>query len=79
MTQQSNAPKPGTLSWYLRFGLAGGICASFNHLILVPVDVVKTQMQLSSKPVGFGETYRGIVGTSGMRGLALGLTPTVVG
>ena len=36
---------PG-LEYYLKGALAGGICCSATHGGVVPVDVVKTRMQL---------------------------------
>jgi len=73
----SNKPPAGE---YARVGLAGAACAAFNHFILVPLDVVKTRMQLDPKlnPTPL-TTARRIVATSGYAGLSLGLAPTVVG
>ena len=34
------------LTYYLKGGLAGGLCCSATHGGVVPVDVVKTRMQL---------------------------------
>lgn len=34
------------MTYYLKGALAGGICCSFTHGALCPVDVVKTRMQL---------------------------------
>lgn len=34
------------LQLYARYALAGSLCASSAHMILVPIDVVKTRMQV---------------------------------
>jgi solute carrier family 25 (mitochondrial phosphate transporter), member 3 len=41
-------PKSSKSSWelYARYGLAGAVCASGAHLVLVPIDVVKTRLQV---------------------------------
>jgi hypothetical protein len=33
---------------YSRLALAGGICASSTHLVTVPMDVVKTRLQVAN-------------------------------
>lgn len=33
------------MAYYARCGLAGGLCCSITHTVLVPLDVVKTRMQ----------------------------------
>jgi hypothetical protein len=35
---------------YVRYGFAGAVCASGAHLILVPIDVVKTRLQVRKNP-----------------------------
>jgi len=37
-----------SLALYSRYALAGGICASYAHTILVSIDVVKTRLQVTS-------------------------------
>jgi solute carrier family 25 (mitochondrial phosphate transporter), member 3 len=31
---------------YMRFGLAGALCCSITHTAVVPIDVVKTRLQV---------------------------------
>ncbi|KAI9368692.1 mitochondrial phosphate carrier protein [Aspergillus egyptiacus] len=66
---------------YSRFALAGGICCSFTHAILTPVDVVKTRIQLdpSSYNGGLPGGIRKVVATEGITALTTGLGPTVAG
>ncbi len=44
---QKNMNTSPLMDVYARFALAGSICCSFSHLVLVPLDVVKTKMQAS--------------------------------
>ncbi len=37
------------LDFYLRTAMAGGICASAAHTVLVPIDVVKTRIQVKDR------------------------------
>jgi len=68
------------VSYYSRFALAGGLCAAIPHAVLVPIDVVKTRMQLEGAQYkGMGDAFRDVLRTDGKRGLLLGLTPTLVG
>jgi hypothetical protein len=49
-TKNENKPSEvpmSAASRYSRYALAGGICASYSHTILVPIDVVKTRLQVS--------------------------------
>jgi hypothetical protein len=69
----------GAGAW--RYFLAGGICAATSHAIPVPIDVVKTRIQLypklADKP--FMEATRSIIEEEGIRALWVGLGPTVWG
>ena len=69
------------LTYYLKGGLAGGICCGVTHGALCPVDVVKTRIQLD--PVKYNKGmiggFKQVVGEEGMGALATGLGPTVVG
>jgi hypothetical protein len=42
----SSAKQHSKLDFYLRTAMAGGICASAAHTVLVPIDVVKTRIQV---------------------------------
>jgi hypothetical protein len=64
-----------------RYYLAGGICAAASHGIPVPIDVVKTRIQLDPKlaDLHFLEATRSIIEEEGLRALWTGLGPTVWG
>lgn len=67
-------------SFYLKSAMSGGIAACFTHFIMVPVDVVKTRMQL--EPMAYPNTQsalRSILKSEGPKGLTLGLGPTNYG
>lgn len=67
-------------SFYLKSAASGGIAACFTHFIMVPVDVVKTRMQLDTTAYPNSRTaFRTIFGNEGVRGLTLGLGPTNYG
>lgn len=59
---------------------AGGFCAAITHFVTVPLDVVKTRLQVnpgefSSLGDGISKIYK----TSGIPGLFTGVTPTTCG
>lgn len=67
-------------AFYGKSAVSGGIAACFTHFIMVPVDVVKTRMQLS--PSTYPSTraaFKTIRVHEGIRGLTLGLGPTNYG
>jgi solute carrier family 25 (mitochondrial phosphate transporter), member 3 len=72
---------PFGLSYYLKGALAGAICCSATHGGVVPVDVVKTKIQLD--PVkykgGMFGVARQIMAAEGAGGLLTGLGPTAQG
>lgn len=72
---------PFDLAFYLRAGLAGGLCCSITHGALCPVDVVKTRMQLDPVKYNSGMIggFRKVIAEEGMGALATGLGPTAVG
>ena len=49
MAPSGDASKPAfsPLETYLRYGLAGATCATTAHTVLVPMDVVKTRLQVT--------------------------------
>mmetsp|Transcript_6363 Transcript_6363/g.8850 ORF Transcript_6363/g.8850 Transcript_6363/m.8850 type:complete len:326 (+) Transcript_6363:205-1182(+) len=68
------------LGLYSRYALAGGLCASYSHTILVPIDVVKTRLQVTSGEYnGMVDAIRKIASKEGVGALALGLAPTTTG
>lgn len=59
---------------------SGGIAASFTHLIVVPLDVVKTKIQLDSRVTSSTSAFRLIESDIGFkRTVTLGLVPTGLG
>jgi len=65
---------------YSRYAFAGGLCASYSHTVLVPIDVVKTRIQVTSgEYTGMLDALRKISQKEGYSALALGLAPTTVG
>jgi solute carrier family 25 phosphate transporter 3 len=69
----------GVGAW--RFYLAGGICSATSHAIPVPIDVVKTRMQVDPKLAGKSlvEATRLMVEQEGAQSLLAGLGPTTWG
>ena len=68
---------PFDMKYFLSGALAGGICCSITHGGLVPVDVVKTKIQL--QPDVFNKGFIGgfgqVIEKEGMGGLLTGLGP----
>ena len=67
-------------STLLRFYLAGAICCSTVHLVLTPIDVVKTNMQ--TKPDLYPDpftSFKKISEDSGVKGFFAGWAPTFIG
>lgn len=66
--------------FFLRSGVAGAMAALASHAVLVPIDVLKTRMQLDPKlyPTLL-QTTRTMVQKEGWRKLLLGLGPTASG
>jgi solute carrier family 25 phosphate transporter 3 len=69
------------LTYYAKGAVAGGVCCSFTHGALCPVDVVKTRIQLD--PITYNSGLIGgmrkVVAEEGAMALSTGLGPTVVG
>ncbi|GAA5866571.1 hypothetical protein JCM3774_004017 [Rhodotorula dairenensis] len=66
---------------YTKFFAAGAACCLLSHGGMVPIDVVKTRIQLdpSLKKLGMVGTGRHIIAEEGLRGLATGFGSTAVG
>ena len=75
----ASAHENPTLGTYLKFALAGAICCSATHSAVVPIDVVKTRLQLSDRYHGMTHAARTIVKEEGAGALLTGLGPTTVG
>ncbi|KAI1839620.1 hypothetical protein JX266_014169 [Neoarthrinium moseri] len=78
----TDAPKlPGSLSLYAKYAFAGGLCCSFTHALLTPLDVVKTRIQLEPRKYtrGIAATTRQMMTTEGASALLIGFGPTVAG
>ena len=69
------------MSYYLKGGLAGGICCSITHGALTPVDVVKTRIQLDPAKYNKGLVggFKQIIGEEGAGALLTGLGATCGG
>jgi solute carrier family 25 (mitochondrial phosphate transporter), member 3 len=65
---------------YLRFVLSGAICCSGVHLMVTPIDVVKTKVQADPiKYPGVIKSFRRVLEEEGIEGLAKGWLPTFIG
>ena len=76
----SDATAAGAVEKYLKTGVAGAACASLTHAVLVPLDVVKTRLQV--QPGHFQsvpQAFTSIAQKEGLRALTVGFTPTLVG
>ena len=64
----------------LRFALSGALCSSMVHLVLTPLDVVKTNLQTNPKkypdPVS---AFNTLLEENGVYGLYAGWVPTFLG
>ena len=72
---------PFDMKYFLSGALAGGICCSITHGGLVPVDVVKTKIQLQPDVYnkGFIGGFGQVIAKEGTGGLLTGLGPTAQG
>jgi solute carrier family 25 phosphate transporter 3 len=68
-------------NYFLKGALAGGLCCSITHGGLVPVDVVKTRIQLNPEKYNRGMVggFKQIIAEEGTGALASGFGPTAVG
>jgi len=74
------APSTSGVGYYVRCALAGAVCCSLTHSAVVPIDVVKTRLQL--RPGYYSGMMNGfskIVAEEGAATLLTGLAPTAVG
>jgi len=68
------------LSSFLRFSLSGAICASGAHLVLTPLDVVKTKIQTNPENYpGVVPAFKKLFNERGIGGFFDGWAPTFVG
>lgn len=80
-------PKPAvvvpeyTLSDYAKFALAGAIGCGSTHSSMVPIDVVKTRIQLSPEVYNTGMvgSFKKIISEEGAGALLTGFGPTLLG
>ena len=72
---------PFDMKYFLSGASGGGICCSITHGGLVPVDVVKTKIQLQPDVYnkGFIGGFGQVIEAEGMNGLLTGLGPTAQG
>jgi solute carrier family 25 phosphate transporter 3 len=68
-------------TYFLKGALAGGLCCSFTHGGVVPIDVVKTRMQLDPIKYNTGLVggFNKIIAEEGSMALTTGLGATAVG
>merc|ERR1719506_2007923 len=80
-TFSAAAEKVYDMEYYLKGAFAGGVCCSFTHGALCPVDVVKTRIQLEPEVYNRGMIggFRQVIAAEGVGALATGLGPTIVG
>jgi solute carrier family 25 phosphate transporter 3 len=72
--------RPLDASVYLRFAACGAACGSAAHMVLVPIDVVKTRMQSEPKKYPrMAGTFRRLWRDGGIDAFLLGAGATVVG
>uniref|UniRef100_A0A7S0EG04 Mitochondrial phosphate carrier protein n=1 Tax=Hanusia phi TaxID=3032 RepID=A0A7S0EG04_9CRYP len=65
---------------YPKLFAAGGFCASLTHLVTVPLDVVKTRLQVNpGEFTSLNDGIRKIYEKEGPKGLMQGMTPTFCG
>jgi len=68
------------LEKYPKLFAAGGLCASITHLVTVPLDVVKTRMQVTPGVfTGINDGISKIYAAEGFKGCMQGATPTFIG
>merc|ERR1719265_1146515 len=69
------------LTYYLKSGVAGGVCCGVTHGAVCPVDVVKTRIQLEPEVYNRGMIagFRQVIANEGVGALATGLGPTFGG
>ncbi|EDO19650.1 hypothetical protein Kpol_1018p190 [Vanderwaltozyma polyspora DSM 70294] len=70
-----------TMSDYFKFALAGAIGCGSTHSSLVPIDVVKTRIQLEPTVYNKGmvASFKKIIGEEGAGALMTGFGPTLLG
>eukprot|EP00929_Paragymnodinium_shiwhaense_P107479 TRINITY_DN735_c0_g1_i5.p1 TRINITY_DN735_c0_g1~~TRINITY_DN735_c0_g1_i5.p1 ORF type:complete len:310 (-),score=99.29 TRINITY_DN735_c0_g1_i5:190-1119(-) len=75
------APQQFDMTYYLKSALAGGICCSFTHGAVCPVDVVKTRIQLDPVKYNSGMIggFRTVIAEEGAMALSTGLAATCFG
>jgi len=65
---------------YLRFAASGALCCSIAHLILTPIDVVKTKVQTNPvKYTGVISSFKTILEEEGAESFITGWEPTFLG
>jgi len=70
----------GSMEYYLKCGLGGIASCGLTHTAVVPLDLVKCRMQVDpAKYKSIGVGFKVTVAEEGMRGLAKGWAPTLIG
>jgi len=75
----TNIHKMENIAFYSKYALAGGICCTLTHGSVVPIDVIKTRLQISNQFRGFSECAMSIYKSEGLSAFGLGLGATVIG
>jgi solute carrier family 25 phosphate transporter 3 len=72
---------PTGVDLYARFAFAGAVCCGITHTAVVPVDVVKTRIQLYPEVYKDGMLggFRRVISTEGVLALSTGWAPTFLG
>jgi len=71
---------PRDAKYFIKAGASGSIAALVTHVGMVPIDVIKTRMQISPALYpNFVTSAKTIVGKEGIGALLLGLGPTFYG
>jgi solute carrier family 25 (mitochondrial phosphate transporter), member 3 len=70
----------GSGEYYLKCGLGGILSCGLTHTAVVPLDLVKCRMQVDpAKYKNIGTGFKVTVAEEGVRGLAKGWAPTLIG
>jgi solute carrier family 25 phosphate transporter 3 len=72
--------EPGTLKFYGLCAVGGAMSCGITHTAIVPLDLVKCRMQVdNAKYPSLGKGFKVTLAEDGVRGLAKGWAPTLLG
>jgi len=76
----TNEVKYGTMEYYMLCAFGGALSCGLTHTAVVPLDLVKCRIQVdAAKYKNIGTGFKVSVAEEGMRGLAKGWAPTLMG